>query len=66
MHAGSIAGWRSRLDSDAMAWRSRGVPVYGADPYPITNEDLQWMHGNDERVPVDSLEEGTNYVYQAL
>jgi acetylornithine deacetylase/succinyl-diaminopimelate desuccinylase-like protein len=52
--------------TDAMAWRSRGVPVYGVYPYPITNEDLRRMHGNDERVPVDSLEEGTNYIYQTL
>jgi acetylornithine deacetylase/succinyl-diaminopimelate desuccinylase-like protein len=52
--------------TDAMAWRSRGVPVYGVYPYPITNEDLRRMHGNDERVPVDSLEEGTNYIYRTL
>jgi acetylornithine deacetylase/succinyl-diaminopimelate desuccinylase-like protein len=52
--------------TDAMAWRSRGVPVYGVYPYPITNEDLRRMHGNDERVTVDSLEEGTNYIYQTL
>jgi acetylornithine deacetylase/succinyl-diaminopimelate desuccinylase-like protein len=52
--------------TDAFAWRSRGVPVYGVYPYPITNEDLSRMHGNDERVPVDSLEEGTEYIYQTL
>jgi acetylornithine deacetylase/succinyl-diaminopimelate desuccinylase-like protein len=52
--------------TDAIAWRSRGVPVYGVYPYPITNEDLRRMHGNDERVPVESLEEGTNYIYRTL
>jgi acetylornithine deacetylase/succinyl-diaminopimelate desuccinylase-like protein len=52
--------------TDASAWRSRGVPVYGVYPYPITNDDLSRMHGNDERVPVDSLEEGTRYIYQTL
>lgn len=52
--------------TDAFAWRSRGVPVYGVYPYPISNDDLSRMHGNDERVPVDSLEQGTDYIYQAL
>lgn len=52
--------------TDAFAWRSRGVPVYGIYPYPISNEDLSRMHGNDERVPVDSLEQGTNLIYQTL
>ena len=52
--------------TDAGAWRSRGVPVYGIYPYPISNDDLSRMHGNDERVPVDSLEQGTNLIYQTL
>ena len=52
--------------TDAIAWRSRGVPVYGIYPYPITAEDLRRMHGNDERVPIQSLEEGTNLIYKTL
>jgi acetylornithine deacetylase/succinyl-diaminopimelate desuccinylase-like protein len=52
--------------TDAFAWRSRGVPVYGIYPYPISNGDLSRMHGNDERVPVDSLQQGTNLIYQTL
>ena len=41
--------------TDAYAWRSRGIPVYGIYPHPITDEALTRMHGNDERAPVDSL-----------
>lgn len=52
--------------TDAGAWRSRGVPVYGIYPYPISNDDLSRMHGNDERVPVDSLEQGTDLIYRTL
>lgn len=52
--------------TDAFAWRSRGVPVYGVYPYPITDDDLSRMHGNDERVPVKSLQEGTNWIYNTL
>ncbi len=52
--------------TDAIAWRSRGVPVYGIYPYPITAEELTRMHGNDERVSVESLEQGTRLIYQTL
>ena len=52
--------------TDAGAWRSHNVPVYGIYPYPISNEDLSRMHGNDERVLVKSLEEGTNLVYNTI
>ncbi len=52
--------------TDAGAWRSRGVPVYGIYPYPITADDLTRMHGNDERVRVESLRQGTEMIYQAL
>jgi acetylornithine deacetylase/succinyl-diaminopimelate desuccinylase-like protein len=52
--------------TDATAWRSRGVPVYGIYPYPITAEDLTRMHGNDERVAIESLEQGTQMIYDTL
>jgi acetylornithine deacetylase/succinyl-diaminopimelate desuccinylase-like protein len=52
--------------TDAMAWRRRGIPVYGIYPYPITAEDLRRMHGNDERVAIRSLEQGTELIYKTL
>ncbi|PWU05385.1 MAG: peptidase M20 [Terriglobia bacterium] len=52
--------------TDAGAWRSRGVPVYGIYPYPISGGDLTRMHGNDERVPIESLEQGTQVIYKTL
>jgi acetylornithine deacetylase/succinyl-diaminopimelate desuccinylase-like protein len=52
--------------TDAFPWRSRGIPVYGIYPYPITPEDLTRMHGNDERVPVASLESGLRLVTNVI
>ncbi len=52
--------------TDAGAWRSRGVPVYGIYPYPIDAEDLTRMHGNDERVSIESLRQGTEMIYRTL
>ena len=52
--------------TDAGAWRSRGIPVYGIYPYPITADELTRMHGNDETVSVESLKQGTEMIYQTL
>jgi acetylornithine deacetylase/succinyl-diaminopimelate desuccinylase-like protein len=52
--------------TDAVAWRSRGIPVYGIYPYPIDAEDLSRMHGNDERVSAASLRQGTELIYKTL
>ena len=45
--------------TDAVPWRERGIPVYGVYPYPIAHADLLRMHGNDERVPISGLEQGS-------
>jgi acetylornithine deacetylase/succinyl-diaminopimelate desuccinylase-like protein/beta-lactamase class A len=52
--------------TDAGAWRSKGIPVYGIYPYPITADELTRMHGNDERVSVESLQRGTEMIYRTL
>lgn len=52
--------------TDAGAWRSRGVPVYGIYPYPITDDQLSRMHGNDENVSIESLRLGTDMIYKTL
>jgi acetylornithine deacetylase/succinyl-diaminopimelate desuccinylase-like protein len=40
--------------------------VYGIYPYPISADELTRMHGNDERVSVESLEQGTQMIYKLL
>jgi acetylornithine deacetylase/succinyl-diaminopimelate desuccinylase-like protein len=52
--------------TDAGAWRSRGVPVYGIYPYPIDADELTRMHGNDEKVSIASLRQGTDMIYRLL
>src|SRR5512146_207663 len=52
--------------TDAGAWRSKGVPVYGIYPYPIDADELTRMHGNDEKVSVASLGQGTAMIYRTL
>jgi acetylornithine deacetylase/succinyl-diaminopimelate desuccinylase-like protein len=52
--------------TDAGAWRNRGVPVYGIYPYPITADELTRMHGNDEKVSIESLRQGTEMIFNTL
>jgi acetylornithine deacetylase/succinyl-diaminopimelate desuccinylase-like protein len=52
--------------TDAGAWRSRGVPVYGIYPYAISDDELSRMHGNDERVSIESLRKGTQMIYRTI
>lgn len=61
-----VTSYLFQAGTDAGAWRNRGVPVYGIYPYPIDQEDLSRMHGNDERVSVQSLAEGTEMIYRVL
>jgi acetylornithine deacetylase/succinyl-diaminopimelate desuccinylase-like protein len=55
-----------QASTDAAAWRSRGVPVYGIYPYPIDADELTRMHGNDEKVSIKSLQQGTEMIYRTL
>jgi acetylornithine deacetylase/succinyl-diaminopimelate desuccinylase-like protein len=52
--------------TDAAAWRSRGIPVYGIYPYAISADELTRMHGNDERVSIAALQEGTDMIFRTL
>jgi len=52
--------------TDAVPWRERGIPVYGVYPYPVSRAELADMHGNDERISVRRLEEGTDMITRVL
>ena len=52
--------------TDAVPWRERGIPVYGVYPYPIWLAELQAMHGNDERIVLASLEQGTDMLTRVV
>jgi acetylornithine deacetylase/succinyl-diaminopimelate desuccinylase-like protein len=43
-------------------WRERGIPGYGVYPYVIDNDQLIGMHGNDERIFVEALAKGTDFM----
>jgi acetylornithine deacetylase/succinyl-diaminopimelate desuccinylase-like protein len=52
--------------TDATAWRERNVPVYGIFPYPIAPELFSTFHGHDERVSLEALRQGGDFVHRLL
>lgn len=45
-------------------WRQHDIPGYGVYPYVINNDQLIAMHGNNERIYVDALRQGTDFMYR--
>lgn len=52
--------------TDNNYFRNRGVPVYGIMPVHLPEELLQAIHKNNERLPIRSLELGTEVYYNFL
>ena len=52
--------------TDSARLRLLGVKAYGVLPFPMVQSDEERMHGNDERVPLESLHFGTRLIYGAI
>jgi acetylornithine deacetylase/succinyl-diaminopimelate desuccinylase-like protein len=60
-----VVPYMSTGATDSARLRAWGVQTYGILPFPLTLEDEERMHGNDERVPIESLLFGTKVIYWA-
>jgi acetylornithine deacetylase/succinyl-diaminopimelate desuccinylase-like protein len=60
-----VVPYMSTGATDSARLRAWGVQTYGILPFPLAPEDEERMHGNDERVPVESLLFGTKVIYLA-
>jgi acetylornithine deacetylase/succinyl-diaminopimelate desuccinylase-like protein len=52
--------------TDSARLRVWGMQAFGVLPFPLNQDDEDRMHGNDERVPVESLLFGTRLIYGAV
>jgi acetylornithine deacetylase/succinyl-diaminopimelate desuccinylase-like protein len=52
--------------TDSARLRRLGVKAYGILPFPMRQSDEERMHGNDERVPLESLRFGLRLVFGAI
>jgi acetylornithine deacetylase/succinyl-diaminopimelate desuccinylase-like protein len=46
--------------TDSAQLRLHNVQAYGLVPFPLTQEDLRRMHGDDERIPLVAFEKGVD------
>ena len=53
-----VLPYQSPWATDSAQLRLHNVQSYGLWPFPLTAEDLQRMHGNDERIPLASFVKG--------
>jgi len=48
--------------TDSVPLRLRNVQAYGVFLFPITEADYRRMHGDDERIPLDSFRQGIEFL----
>jgi len=46
--------------TDSAQLRLHSVQAYGLVPFPLSDEDLRRMHGDDERIPLASFDKGVD------
>jgi len=58
--------FQSTWATDSSQLRLRNVQAYGLVPFPLTDEDLKRMHGDDERIPLASFEKGVDLMVKIV
>ena len=52
--------------TDSRFYRARGKTCFGLLPLPATEEDEKGFHGHNERVRVESVRFGVEFVYKVI
>jgi acetylornithine deacetylase/succinyl-diaminopimelate desuccinylase-like protein len=62
----AVVPYLSTGATDSARLRQWGMQAYGILPFPMNQDDEDRMHGNDERIPLESLHFGTRLIYGAV
>jgi acetylornithine deacetylase/succinyl-diaminopimelate desuccinylase-like protein len=62
----TVVPYLSTGATDSARLRSWGMQAFGLLPFPMNQDDEDRMHGNDERVPLSSVDFGTRMIYGAI
>ena len=62
----AVVPYMSTGATDSARLRAEGMQAFGVLPFPLAQEDEDRMHGNDERVPVESLHFGVRLIHGAV
>ena len=52
--------------TDSQFFQSKGVNCYGLLPVLVSENDIQTMHGIDERISIENFMLGTRVVYNTV
>lgn len=61
-----VLPYQSTWGTDSAQLRLHNVQAYGLVPFPLTEDDLKRMHGNDERIPVAAFSKGVNLMVRIV
>jgi acetylornithine deacetylase/succinyl-diaminopimelate desuccinylase-like protein len=52
--------------TDSYYYRAIGIGAYGISPFRLSEEDARTVHGNDERVTLENLRFGVEFMYRIV
>jgi acetylornithine deacetylase/succinyl-diaminopimelate desuccinylase-like protein len=55
-----VLPFQSTWATDSSQLRLHNVQAYGLVPFPLTDDDIKRMHGDDERIPAAAFAKGVN------
>ena len=61
-----VLPFQSTGATDSAQLRLHNVQSYGFLPFPLTDDDLRRMHGNDERIPLASFAKGVDVLTRVI
>lgn len=61
-----VLPYQSTWGTDSAQLRLHNVQAYGLVPFPLTEDDLKRMHGNDERIPVAAFTKGVDLMVRIV
>ncbi len=61
-----VVAYTSPGGTDSRLLRQRGIPAYGLLPFPLEEGDAKLMHGDNERLSLESFAFGVKVMYEIL
>jgi acetylornithine deacetylase/succinyl-diaminopimelate desuccinylase-like protein len=61
-----VLPYQSTWGTDSAQLRLHNVQAYGLVPFPLSEDDLKRMHGNDERIPVAAFAKGVDLMVRIV
>ena len=61
-----VLPFQSTWATDSAQLRLHNVQAYGLVPFPLTDEDIKRMHGDDERIPAAAFAKGVSLLVRLV